>query len=174
MTEDKRKVNKGKKEQTLLRRITAAVLILCLLCNYQIPAMAETATTVKMQKTEGTVKVANNSGKSLSLIQNMSLYNGYQVATEAASYAWINLDDTKLTKLDEVSDMEIRSKGKELELLLNSGNLYFNVTAPLAADETLNIRTSSMVMGIRGTARWVKVIDRCTSFRLSGSAVQPG
>ncbi len=153
-------MNRIMMKQIKIRRITAVLLILCLVCGHPAVAMAETAATVRMAKTEGTVKVSNNSGRELSLIQNMSLYNGYEVVTDQASYAWISLDSTKLTKLDAISDLELRKKGRQIELLLNSGNLYFNVTEPLEEEETLNIRTSSMVMGIRGTAGWLKVIDR--------------
>lgn len=99
----------------------------------------------------------------MSLRDNMRLYNGYHVGTEDASYAWFNLDSTKLSKLDEVSEMELRKSGKKLELLLNSGDLFFNVTEPLASDETLNIHTSTMVAGIRGTCGWVRVIDQWRS-----------
>ncbi len=34
--------------------------------------------------------------------------------------------------------------------------LFFNVTEPLAEDETMNIRTSTMFVGIRGTCGWVE------------------
>lgn len=144
------------------RRRIAGLLILCVACSMSVPARAETAaaTTLRMKKTEGQVNVSNYNGKIISLIEDMKLYNGYHVGTEEESYAWVSLDDTKLVKLDAVSEMEIRQKGKELELLVNSGNLFFNVTAPLKDDEILNIRTSSMVMGIRGTAGWVRVVDQ--------------
>lgn len=143
-----------------------AVLLACLLCVSCVqPAFAanETAKTVQLMKTEGTVSVSNSSGKKVSLRDNMRLYNGYHVGTEDASYAWFNLDSTKLSKLDEVSEMELRKSGKKLELLLNSGDLFFNVTEPLASDETLNIHTSTMVAGIRGTCGWVRVIDQWRS-----------
>ncbi|MDE7321028.1 MAG: FecR family protein, partial [Lachnospiraceae bacterium] len=87
-------------------------------------------------------------------------YNGYLTSTEEASYAWISLDSEKLAKLDAVSETQVRKNGKKLEILLNSGNLYFDISEPLTEEETLNIRTSTMVMGIRGTSGWVKVIDR--------------
>ena len=146
-----------------IRRKLAALLIFCMvLCNVT-PAMADTASatasTMQLAKTEGTVNVTNRTGKALFTMDNMKLYNGYKVGTEQSSYAWVDLDNSKAVKLDALSEMEIREKGKELELLLNSGNLFFNVTSPLAADETLNIRTSTMVTGIRGTSGWVKVIN---------------
>ena len=149
-------------KRTHPRRLLSLLLawLLCLSCMQPAFAANETATTVQMMKTEGTVSVTNNSGKSVSQRDKMRLYNGYHVETEETSYAWLNLDSSKLSKLDAVSEMELRKSGKKLELLLNSGNLFFNVTEPLEEEETLNIRTSTMVVGIRGTCGWVRVIDR--------------
>lgn len=45
--------------------------------------------------------------------------------------------------------------GKNLSIDVNTGSLFFNVTEPLAADETMEIRSSSMLVGIRGTCGWV-------------------
>lgn len=56
--------------------------------------------------------------------------------------------------------MEVRKSGRKLEVLLSSGNLFFDVARPLEDDESLNIRTSTMAIGIRGTSGWVQVVDR--------------
>lgn len=156
---------KGRKEQVktkVFRRILAIMMIVCLIFGNLTMAFAEenTATTLRLAKTEGTVAVKNRNGKEMTILDDMKLYNGYHVGTGEASYAWMNLDDRKMAKLDAVSEAEVRQRGKEFELMLDSGNLFFNVTSPLSADETLNIRTSTMVTGIRGTAGWVKVISQ--------------
>ena len=126
-------------------------------------AASTAASTIQLMKTTGTVTVTNSSGRSLTKRDNMLLYSGYRVQTGAKSYAWINLDSTKLSKLDASSKVEIRKSGKKLELLLSSGHIYFNVTSPLASDETLNVRTSTMVTGIRGTCGWINVVDGGTT-----------
>lgn len=118
------------------------------------------AATMKMAKAEGTVTISGSSGKSIAILDNMKLYNGYQVDTMEESFAWIELDGTKLAKLDAASEAEIRKSGKKLEILLDSGNIFFNVTEPLKDDEVLNIRTSTMVAGIRGTSGWVEIRDK--------------
>lgn len=145
------------------RRILAAVLITALcICNMAVPAFAEeaVAASFRLYRTEGTVTVQNQNGKEITAMQDMKLFNGYQLETEQQSYAWFEADSAKLFKMDAVSNLEVRKKGKKSELLLNSGNLFFNVTEHLQDDEVLNIRTSSMVVGIRGTSGWVKVIDQ--------------
>ena len=124
---------------------------------------SETANTVKLSKTEGTVAVTKSSGKSVKITKNMRLFDGYHVATEEKSYAWQELDKSKLIKEDAISEVEIRKSGKLLEILLNSGSMFFNVTEKLEDDETMNICTSSMIAGIRGTCGWVSVIDSMTT-----------
>lgn len=134
------------------KKIFSGFLVLVLLLGTVQPALAaETAATMKLSATEGTVTVSNASGRSLTVRDNMRLYSGYQVETAANSYAWINLDDTKLIKLDASTEAEIRKSGKKLELLLESGSMYGDVSRPLEADETLDIRTSTAIVGIRGT-----------------------
>ncbi len=114
------------------------------------------ATTMKLIKTDGEVGVENEKGKSVDLIDNLGLYSGYGIDTQTKSFAWIDLDDTKLTKMDEKSDVDIIKDGKKLELVVNSGGLFFNVTKPLEDDESMDIRTSTTICGIRGTCGWVE------------------
>lgn len=148
------------KKKTMLKRLLSLTAAGALCLGIALPAgAAETASTIQVTQTQGTVSVANSRGRDLSLRDNMRLYNGYQVTTEKSSYVWLNLDDAKLAKQDAASVVEVRKDGKKLELLVSSGSLYFNVTEPLASDETLNIRTSSMVTGVRGTCGWVESVD---------------
>lgn len=145
-------------------RLTALLLALTLLAGLTLPAMAaETATVIRLTKTTGTVEISKSSGKSLSLLQNMRLYNGHHVGTAEESYAWINLDDSKLLKEDAESEVEVRKNGKKLEVQLCSGNIFFDVAEPLQDDESLNIRTSTTVVGIRGTSGWIEVVDGRTT-----------
>ncbi len=137
------------------------ILVLCLVCGNGLMAFADeaVASTMRLTKTEGTVSVTNKNGRDMGTMADMKLFHGYQLSTAQKSYAWMNLDDHKMVKMDAVSEAEIQKKGKNLEILLNSGNLLFNITESLKSDETLNVRTSTMVTGIRGTSGWVKVID---------------
>lgn len=118
------------------------------------------ATTMKLARTDGTVGIWNEKLKELDPVENMGLYSGYQMDTEDASFAWIDLDSAKLAKMDQKSDIEIQKSGKDLEILVNTGSVYFNVSEPLKEDETMNIRNSTMGVGIRGTCGWVEVPDR--------------
>ena len=115
-----------------------------------------TATTMHLKRTEGTVTVSDSAEKDVPLLENLSLYSGYRVDTSLESYAWISMDDVKLTKMDQESEIAIQKEGKVLDIEVRSGSLFFNVTQPLADDETMNIRTSTMLIGIRGTCGWVE------------------
>ncbi len=151
--------------QHLPQRILSLLLACVMLLTCAPAAFAESteAALMRLMKTEGTVSVTNSKGRSVTVRDDMRLNSGYGLETEEASYAWINLDDAKLVKMDAVSEISIRKSGKKLDILLDSGNLFFNVSKPLEEDETFNIRTSTMAVGIRGTCGWVKVIDQWTS-----------
>ncbi|WP_026511965.1 FecR domain-containing protein [Butyrivibrio sp. LC3010] len=146
-------------------RFFACVLSLSLLfSSYSISAIAsetktDAASVMRLEKTEGTVSVSENTGKELVTTAKMRLNDGNIVSTKAKSYAYISLDATKAIKLDAKSSAEIKKTGSKYEALLNSGNLFFNVSEPLNDDEEFNIKTSTMTMGIRGTAAQVEVFD---------------
>lgn len=135
-------------------RLTALALALALLLT-SCGGGGASAATMHLRKTEGTVGVSDNEGKDVAPRENLGLYSGYQVGTQAESYAWIDLDEVKLTKMDADSEVEITKEGKKLEINVKSGSLFFNVTEPLADDETMNIVASTMVIGVRGTCGWV-------------------
>ena len=65
-----------------------------------------------LSKTEGTAGVGKSSGKSLTRLPNMHLYNGYYAVTEEKSYAWMNLDDMKTIKEDASSEIEVLGRKK--------------------------------------------------------------
>lgn len=144
-----------------MTRKNNSVFLLFLVFVLLLPACGskETAATMHLVRAEGAVSVNDTDGASVALIENLGLYSGYGVATQAASYGWIDLDEAKLAKMDEDSEVEIVKRDKLLELCVQSGGLFFNVTEPLAEDETMNIRTSTMLVGIRGTCGWVYVED---------------
>ena len=131
-------------------------LLLIIVMLFSASCGKNKATTMKLIKTDGAVGVENEKGKSVDLIENLELYDGYGIGTQTKSFAWIDLDDTKLTKMDEKSDVDIKKDGKKLELVVNSGGLFFNVTKPLEDDESMDIRTSTTICGIRGTCGWVE------------------
>ena len=154
----------------LWRRALAGLTAFFLLFSQVPPVFAtETAATMKLTQTEGSVTVCNASGRDLGAKDDMRLFNGYTVSTGAASYAWINLDDTKLVKLDESSSVEVRKSGKKLEVMLLSGNIYTDVSKPLEEDESYSLRASTAIVGIRGTKVVVKKVHERVELAQGGT-----
>ena len=148
-----------------VKRILCGLLACILLLAPVTPASAATAraTTMKLEKKVGAVTLKTQSGTSLRITDGMRLYNGNSLATEKYSYAYISLDSSKAVKLDQSSSATLRQNGRSLELLVKSGKLFFNVDKPLGQDESMNVRTSTMVTGIRGTCGVVEVTSQTQS-----------
>ncbi len=141
-----------------MKRILSVFLAVLLLCGMTLPAYAAAegaGTTVRLSETSGTATVRDASGKEVSVKTDMRLYNGYSVETGLKSSAYLSLDGTKAVKLDSSTHVEVKKNGKQLEVALVTGNVFFSVEEPLATDESFNIRTSTMVTGIRGSFGWV-------------------
>lgn len=143
-------------------RILTSVAVACVLVIMTvIPSSAATAraTTMKLEKTEGTATLKTQNGTARKISNGMHLYSGNTLATAASSYAYVSLDGSKAVKLDEKTTTTLRQSGKQLELLAKSGKLFFNVSSPLTEKESMNVRTSSMVAGIRGTCGVVEYVN---------------
>ena len=137
-----------------MKKLFSLFLIGILLLAMALPVFAaDTAKAADMRlvKTEGTVKVKNAVGIAKKVKDDMKLYSGYVISTEKKSYAYISLDKSKAVKVDAQSTVKIKKSGKKLEVTVQKGKLLFDVSEPLEKTETLNIRTSTMVTGIRGT-----------------------
>lgn len=138
------------------RNITACLLAMLLVTNLlAVPAAAASedtqATFMTMEGMEGTVTIRNAKNKEVTIRKGARLYKGYGATTEEG-YLWIGLDDAKAIKLDWDTEITLKKSGKKLEILLESGKLFFNVSKPLESDESLTIRTSNMSTSIRGTS----------------------
>lgn len=145
------------KKKTIFSMAAAlAAALFCTACgNFKT-----TATTMHLMRAEGSVEVADYEGKSVEVVEQLKLYSGYEVDTAAESYAWVNLDSVKLTKMDEKTEIEISKLGNNLNIQVKSGSLFFHVTEPLGEDEVMNIRTATTMVGIRGTCGWVTVDEQ--------------
>ena len=140
-----------------MKRFLSLMLTVLLLCSLCVPALAADSavgTTLRLSEIKGTVTVKDAAGKDKTARDGMRLYNGYTVETGKSSSVFITLDDTKAVKLDASSKIEIKQNGKKLEVGLSKGQLFFDVAQPLKKDESLSIRTSTMVTGVRGSNGW--------------------
>ncbi len=161
-----------------MKKSVAIFMALTLILNLSFFAAAETvesadASTMRLARAEGCVFLKDESGTELSYRENMRLYSGNTVATEADSRAGISLDKSKIVTLDEQSFASLHQNGKKLRVKLENGAMYFSVSKPLASDEQFDIETSTMVLGIRGTSGYVEALSPTASLVIltSGHAV---
>ena len=129
--------------------IIIPVVIICISSNY-------TATTMRLLRVQGTVTLETSTGNK-PLKNNMRFQSGDALSTGEDGMASIGLDNDKVITLQPNSRAEFSKTRKKIEMNLTRGGLFFNVTKPLDADETFDIKTSTMVVGIRGTSGYVYV-----------------
>ena len=132
--------------------IIIGVLILIIVLNSGL-----TATTMRLLRIEGTVTLEDSEGAQRSVVESMRFDSGDAISTGTSSLASIQLDDHKVVTLDENSRAEFTKSHNLLELNLTSGGLFFDVNQPLAEDESFDIRTATMTVGIRGTSGYISV-----------------
>lgn len=132
--------------------VIAAVIIGVLLLNGGIRS-----TSMRLLRMEGIVKLEDANGVEKTLVDNMRFANGDAIRTGGASLASIALDDSKVVTLDENSRAQFLKDGNDLELNLTAGGVFFEVNRPLEDDESFNITTTTMTVGIRGTSGYVSV-----------------
>lgn len=118
------------------------------------------ATIMRIAAVNGSdVTVTNDKGKDSSAKADQKLLSGYTVKTGTASYCYISLDDSKAIKLDQNTKVAVEKSGKKIELNIKSGQIFFDVTEKLSGNESMNIKTSNIATGVRGTSGNVKVTN---------------
>lgn len=147
-------------------KFKSILIIIFVLCFFSVFALADgsdsesvQASSMRLMQTEGNVTLTDQNGAKLALRNRMRLYSGCGISTEKESRAGILLDDAKAVTIAESSAAVISQEGKKLEIAVNSGKMFFEVSKPLESDESFEIRTSTMVLGIRGTSGCVEAIS---------------
>ncbi|MCR5739888.1 MAG: FecR domain-containing protein [Lachnospiraceae bacterium] len=143
----------GKKKKIIVIAIIAVLLIAALIIFLVFRSKIR-ATTMRLLRIEGTVSLEEN-GSHKTVKENLRLKSGNALKTGSQSLVSIGLDDYKIVTMDELSRAEFNQQGKWLNLNLTDGALFFEVDKALAEDETFEIETSTMVVGIRGTSGYV-------------------
>ena len=149
-----------KKRHVITGFFAMAGIVLSLFAGSVPVQAAESVATggMRLSRTQGTVAVFDTANKPQKAINNMKLPNGYNIATSAGSYAWISLDDTKLVKMDALSNVKVASTGKNHVVDVTLGKAFFDISKDLEKDESLIIRTKSMVASInKGTSAEISI-----------------
>lgn len=127
--------------------VAAAVIAFATACN-----KGNTANVMRLLRSEGTVSIEDSKGNTKPVMENLRFQSGDALVTGSDGLASVGLDDTKIITLQNNSRSEFVKNGKQLELKLTKGAVFFNVTEKLRSDEKFEIKTSTMTAGIRGTS----------------------
>ena len=144
------------KQKKITVSVIAAVLVATIIIAVVlIVNSGYMATTMRLLRVEGTVNIEDSNGNVKPVIDNIRFQSGDALSTGSDGLASIGLDDSKIVTLQNDSRAEFYKKGKQIELKLTQGGVFFEVTEKLADDETYEIETSNMTVGIRGTSGYV-------------------
>ena len=143
-----------KNRSCLFTKLCACVTALVLLAGMfpsAVLADSYTATTMRLLHYEGKVEIEDSSGKQRPVMENVRLNSGEAMKTGESSTASVGLDQGRVVTLDALSRVEFEKKAGALSMNLTEGHLFLDVSEKLDANETMDIKTSTMVVGIRGT-----------------------
>lgn len=132
--------------------VLIGIIVLCLFIN-----TGYFAKSMRLLRVEGYVTLIDEAGTETTIFDNMRFANGQTLTTGIDSLASIAFDDYKIVTLDENSRATFVKERNRMELVLQQGGVFFEVNKPLRDDESFDIRTSTMICGIRGTSGYVYV-----------------
>ena len=147
-----------KKKGSLFAIICAYITSFVLLAGMfprTVFADSYTSATMRLLRYEGTVEIEDSAGKPRAVMENARLNSGEAMKTAEASSASVGLDEGRIVTMDEKSRVEFEKKDGAVSMNLTEGKIFLDVSEKLSADESMDIKTSTMVVGIRGTIVYV-------------------
>ena len=143
------------KKTKIIMAVAAVAVIAVAVTVVLLSRSGYTATTMRLLRVEGTVNIEDSKGGTKPVIDKIRFQSGDALNTGNDGLASVGLDDTKIVTLQSDSRVEFQKQNKKLELKLTKGALFFEVMEHLKDDETYEIHTSNMTVGIRGTSGYV-------------------
>ena len=119
-------MNLKRKEKGIDIRYLLLLFIAAFICT--ACANPRLTARIALAKAEGKIEIVNRRGKDVSPRENLHLFDGYRMGTDVLSYAWMNLDEERLVKLDQESWIEIEKKNKyihTLQTILESNHISY-------------------------------------------------
>lgn len=137
--------------------ITCMISLVLLTGLFPQIALADsyTSTTMRLLHYEGTVEIEDASGKPRAVMENVRFSSGESMKTAAASSASVGLDEGRIVTLNEKSRIEFKKQDAAVSMNLTEGKIFLDVSEKLEANETMDITTATMAIGIRGTIVYV-------------------
>ena len=147
-------MKKGRMKSSLM--LTLMLILVLAVCG-TVSAESYTATTMRLLHYEGTVEIESEDGGAGFLMENIRLNSGEALRTGADGMASIGLDPGRIVTMEYDSRVEFFKEGDAMKLTLTEGALLLDVQDKLDENETLDIQTANMTVGIRGTIVYVSV-----------------
>ena len=116
------------------------------------------AGTMRLLRYGGDVTILNSDGVSRFVMENVRFESGESLRTGADGSASIGLDDSKIVTLDALTDVQFIQEDQHIRLNLTEGTLFLDVKESLDENEGLDIQTTTMTVGIRGTVVFLSVV----------------
>ena len=115
------------------------------------------ATTMRLLRYDGAVQIYDVTGAPRFLLENVRFASGEAMETGEDGTASVSLDDSKIVSLDTRSFVEFIQESDHIRLNLKKGAIFLDVSEKLDENAGLDIQTSTMTVGIRGTI--VQVVE---------------
>ena len=141
------------------RTIPALILTLVLALAFAaFPAAADdySAGAMRLLRYDGDVEILNPEGVPRFVMENVRFDSGEAMHTGESSSASVGLDDTKIVTLDANTKVQFIQEDSHIRLNLTEGAVFVDVSEKLDENESFDIQTTTMTVGIRGTLIYVK------------------
>ena len=143
------------KKKAIIAGISALVLIAIIVIIIIALKGRMTASTMRINEIVGSVILTDDSGKEQTPNAGRRLQDGNILDTKEDAQAVVELDDDRIVYMLELSRARFNKSGRAMKLTMEEGSTFFYIAAKLAEDESFEIETSTMVIGIRGTSGYV-------------------
>ena len=144
------------------RRTFPALIALLLLAAILSALPAFTAAedyragAMRLLRFDGDVEILNSEGVPRFVMENVRFDSGEAMHTGEASSASVGLDDAKIVTLDADTRVQFLREDSHIRLNLTEGAVFVDVSEKLDENESFDIQTTTMTVGIRGTLIYVK------------------
>ena len=147
------------KKTAFLRQCAALLTALLLALNGCVLAESYTASIMRLLNYEGEVYILDAGGNMRFLMENARFNSGESLNTAEGAMASVGLDASKILTLDAMTQVTFLKENNRMTLTLASGRLLLDVREKLDENENLDIQTSTMTVGIRGTVVYMTSYD---------------
>ena len=136
-----------------MNKKSVLIVVLALILALCPAAWAEDyeAGTMRLLRYEGTVEIFDPAGQPRFVLENARFSSGETMRTGENSLASVSLDDSKILTQDQNTQVQFIQEGSHMLLKLIEGEIFLDVQKKLDTNETLDIQTTTMTVGIRGT-----------------------